>query len=111
MPSGTTGYVPDFAAISSFFGAQANDEGGYNFVGEHIPDNWVNRIEPYTNTDVTEQILEVYIPPAPRPLRRQNRRRLLRRHPGLWQYPERHAGQWAQHGVSAVRVGDAERAE
>jgi hypothetical protein len=51
------------------------------------------------------------VPPAPRPLRRQDRRRLLRRHPRLWQHLERHAGQRAQHGVSAVRVGDAERAE
>jgi len=61
MPSGTTGYAPDFATISSFFGARANDEGGYDFVGEHTPDNWVNRVEPYTNTDVTEQILEMYL--------------------------------------------------
>jgi len=49
MPSG---YAPDFATISSFFGAQANDEGGYDFVGEHIPDNWVNRVEPYTHHDI-----------------------------------------------------------
>lgn len=48
MPSGPD-YNPDYATISSFF------------IEEKIPDNWTNRIEPYTNDDVTAQILEMYL--------------------------------------------------
>lgn len=61
FPSGTHGYAPDFETISSFFGAQPDGEGGYDFVGEQIPPNWVNRVEPYSNADVIEQILEMYL--------------------------------------------------
>ena len=61
MPSGNSGYAPDFATISSFFGAKANAQGGYDFVGERIPDNWVNRVAPYSNGDVTTQILDMYL--------------------------------------------------
>lgn len=60
MPSGPN-YTPDFATISSFFGAESNGNGGYNFVGEKIPPNWTNRVAPYTNNDVTTQILEMYL--------------------------------------------------
>jgi hypothetical protein len=50
MPSGTHGYAPDLATITSFF------------VDEKIPDNWTNRVSPYTNTDVTREILTVFLP-------------------------------------------------
>lgn len=61
MPSGTHGYAPDFDTISSFFGAQKNSSGGYSFVGEKIPANWTNRVEPYTNNLVTQEILHMYL--------------------------------------------------
>jgi hypothetical protein len=47
MPSGTRGYAPDIETISSFF------------IDEKIPDNWTNRVTPYTNLDVTREILAV----------------------------------------------------
>jgi hypothetical protein len=49
MPSGTHGYAPDLATITSFF------------VDEKIPDNWTNRVSPYTNNDVTREILTMYL--------------------------------------------------
>lgn len=61
MPSGTHGYAPDLATISSFFGAQKNSDGTWGFVHEKIPPNWTNRVAPYTNNDVTTQILEMYL--------------------------------------------------
>jgi len=62
MPSGTRGYAPDYETISSFFGAKKNDDGTYSFTGkEKIPDNWTNRVAPYTNTDVTTEILVQYL--------------------------------------------------
>lgn len=60
MPSGPN-YTPDFATISSFFGAKSDGNGGYTFVGEQIPANWTNRVSPYTNNDVTSQILQMYL--------------------------------------------------
>lgn len=62
MPSGTNGYTPDYATISSFFGAQKNSDGTYSFTGqEKIPDNWTNRVRPYSNEDVTAEILAQYL--------------------------------------------------
>jgi hypothetical protein len=49
MPSGTNGYQPDYATIESFF------------VHEKIPDNWTTRIQPYSNNDVTREILAMYL--------------------------------------------------
>ncbi|USW56812.1 Putative chloroperoxidase [Septoria linicola] len=62
MPSGSHGYAPDFATISSFFGAQKESDGTYSFNGkEQLPANWINRVDPYTNSKVTEQILAMYL--------------------------------------------------
>jgi len=49
MPSGTHNYVPDYDTISSFF------------IDEKIPDSWTNRVAPYTNTDVTAEIVAMYL--------------------------------------------------
>lgn len=49
MPSGTRGYAPDLETISSFF------------IDEKIPDNWTNRVAPYSNVDVTAEILAMYL--------------------------------------------------
>jgi len=62
MPNGNHGYAPDLATISSFFGAQQNSDGSWSFNGgERIPDNWVNRKTPYSNTDVTLEIVAMYL--------------------------------------------------
>jgi len=61
MPSGPD-YIPDEATISSFFGAEKQSDGSYIFNGnERIPDNWTNRVEPYSNTDVGAEILAQYL--------------------------------------------------
>lgn len=61
MPSGPS-YTPDLPTISSFFGAQKQNDGTYAFNNaEKIPDNWYNRVKPYTNTDVTLEILAQYV--------------------------------------------------
>jgi len=58
MPNGNHGYAPDLATISSFFGAHQQSDGSWTFGNdEKIPANWTNRVEPYTNEDVTGQIL------------------------------------------------------
>ena len=49
MPNGNHDYEPDLETISSFF------------IDERIPDNWINRKSPYTNNDVTDQILAMYL--------------------------------------------------
>ncbi|KAI7362138.1 Cloroperoxidase, partial [Hortaea werneckii] len=52
MPSGTRGYAPDLETISSFFNAVQQDDGTWVAgEGEKIPDNWTNRVEPYSNSD------------------------------------------------------------
>ena len=62
MPSGTHGYAPDLATISSFFNAVKNSDGTWSAgPGEKIPDNWTNRKTPYTNNDVTAQIVAMYL--------------------------------------------------
>lgn len=63
MPSGTRGYAPDYYTISTFFGAVKNNSapGGYSFNGqEKIPANWTNRVAPYTDMLVGEEILAQY---------------------------------------------------
>lgn len=61
MPSGPD-YLPDGPTISSFFGATNNSDGTYNFNNqEKIPENWYNRVTPYSNTDVTAEILYQYL--------------------------------------------------
>ena len=49
MPSGTHGYAPDYSTIASFF------------IDEKLPENWTNRVTPYTNNDVTREILAMYL--------------------------------------------------
>lgn len=61
MPSGTNSYAPDQATITSFFGASKQSDRTYIFNGqERIPDNWTNRVEPYKNGNVGEEILAMY---------------------------------------------------
>lgn len=61
MPSGPD-YTPDYPTISSFFGAEKQDDGTYTFNGkEQIPANWTNRVDPYTNQDVVTEILAQYL--------------------------------------------------
>lgn len=48
FPSRNRGRLPDYGTISSFFGAIKNRHNGYDFQPERIPDNWTNRLEPYT---------------------------------------------------------------
>jgi hypothetical protein len=54
--------VPDLATMKSFFGAveDSSAPGGWAHVPERIPPNWFSRKAPYTNNDVTIQILEMY---------------------------------------------------
>lgn len=62
MPSGTRGYTPDVETISSFFGAEQQADGSWAFNNrEKIPENWTNRVAPYTNNDVTSEILAMYL--------------------------------------------------
>ena len=51
----------DFAS-QSFFGAVevSSAEGGWRHVPERIPDNWFSCRAPYTNNDVTLEILALY---------------------------------------------------
>lgn len=62
MPSGTNGYTPDEATISSFFGAEKQSDGTYTFNNaEQIPANWTNRVTPYSNEDVGAEIVAQYL--------------------------------------------------
>ncbi|CAG8953597.1 hypothetical protein HYFRA_00010056 [Hymenoscyphus fraxineus] len=61
MPSGTRNYAPDEDTISAFFGAEQQSDGSYKGVPERIPDNWTNRVAPYSVVDVTEEILAMYL--------------------------------------------------
>jgi hypothetical protein len=49
--------------MSSFFGAvqDSSAAGGWRHVPEKIPDNWFNRRSPYSNNDVTNEILTLYL--------------------------------------------------
>lgn len=61
MPSGPD-YVPDVATISSFFGASQDSNGEWYFNGEEkIPENWTNRVEPYTIMLVGNEIFAQYM--------------------------------------------------
>lgn len=61
MPSANQGMVPNIPNISSFFGTKKNANGQWIFLNEErIPPNWTPRISPYTNNDVTNQILAMY---------------------------------------------------
>lgn len=48
FPSGPN-YIPDQATMDSFF------------IEERLPANWINRVEPYSNRLVVEQILAMYL--------------------------------------------------
>ena len=61
FPNGNHGYKPDLETISSFFGAKDNGDGTWSHVPEQIPAKWTNRATPYTNNDVTNQILQMYL--------------------------------------------------
>ena len=62
FPSGGPAGTPDLPTISSFFGAEPDGNGGYEFNNmEQIPANWYNRVSPYTNTDVTIEIVAQYL--------------------------------------------------
>jgi hypothetical protein len=61
MPSGPN-YIPDEATISSFFGPVKQSDGTYTFNhAEKISANWTNRIAPYSNEDVSTEIMEQYL--------------------------------------------------
>jgi hypothetical protein len=49
--------------MKSFFGAveDSSAAGGWRHVPERIPENWFSRVAPYTNNDVTLQILAMYL--------------------------------------------------
>jgi hypothetical protein len=49
--------------MKSFFGAveDSSAAGGWRHVPERIPDNWFSRTAPYTNNDVTREILAMYL--------------------------------------------------
>jgi hypothetical protein len=51
------------SAMKSFFGAveDSSAAGGWRHVPERIPDNWFSRVAPYTNNDVTNEILQQYL--------------------------------------------------
>ncbi|KAI9651747.1 MAG: hypothetical protein M1831_000497 [Alyxoria varia] len=62
FPNGNHNYAPDLETISSFFGASQESDGSFTFNGqERIPPNWTNRVSPYTNTDVSTEILAQYL--------------------------------------------------
>lgn len=53
---------PDLPTISSFFGAQSDGKGGYTFNhAEKIPPNWYNRNTPYTITEVSNEVVAMYL--------------------------------------------------
>ena len=58
----TNGGPPDLKTISSFFGAKQNGDGTWSFNNmERIPPNWYARATPYTNNDVTREIVAMYL--------------------------------------------------
>ncbi|MCJ1383102.1 hypothetical protein MMC17_006215 [Xylographa soralifera] len=52
---------PNLATTSSFFGAVSDGSGGWTHVPEQIPANWYNRVSPYTNLDVGNEIVAQYL--------------------------------------------------
>ncbi|GAB7361607.1 hypothetical protein MBLNU230_g1659t1 [Neophaeotheca triangularis] len=61
MPSGTRNYEPVLQDISAFFGTEKDANGNWQFIGERIPDDWTTRATPYSNNDVTREILTMYL--------------------------------------------------
>jgi hypothetical protein len=80
MPSGGDNYVPTLENTASLFvnqtlflfdsslanlvcsfGAQKQSDGTWTHVPDRIPENWTNRVTPYSLLDVTAQILEMYL--------------------------------------------------
>jgi hypothetical protein len=62
FPSFAPAGTPDLTTISLFFGAASDGNGGYTFNNkEQIPPNWYNRKTPYTNVDVTTEIVAQYL--------------------------------------------------
>lgn len=61
MPSGTRNYEPVLEDISAFFGTEQDANGNWVYIHERIPPNWTNRVEPYSNNDVTQEILNMYL--------------------------------------------------
>lgn len=62
MPNGNHNYAPDLETISSFFGAEQDSDGSWKFNNmEKIPENWTNRKTPYTNEEVTAEIVAQYL--------------------------------------------------
>lgn len=53
--------MPDYETIASFFGAKENSTGGYDFIDERLPSGWKNRVEPYTLSDLGENIHRQYM--------------------------------------------------
>ncbi|CZT22204.1 uncharacterized protein RCC_08073 [Ramularia collo-cygni] len=49
FPSGTRGYRPDLETMTAFF------------VEEKFPDNWTNRVVPYTTALASQEILKMYL--------------------------------------------------
>ncbi|KAF1921724.1 hypothetical protein BDU57DRAFT_584754 [Ampelomyces quisqualis] len=63
FPSYGNAGTPDLATMKSFFGAveDSSAPGGWRHVPEKIPENWFSRVAPYTNSDVTREILAMYL--------------------------------------------------
>jgi hypothetical protein len=53
--------TPDLKTISSFFGTYQDSNGQWQAGPERIPDKWYSRRTPYTNNDVTLEILAQYV--------------------------------------------------
>ncbi|KAJ9143264.1 Cloroperoxidase [Coniochaeta hoffmannii] len=62
FPSGNEGYVPNLENTATFFGAEKQDDGTWSHVPERIPENWINRVTPYTLPDTVVQIFAMYSP-------------------------------------------------
>jgi len=42
--------------MTTSFGAEKQDDGTWSHVPERIPENWINRVTPYTLPDTVVQI-------------------------------------------------------
>lgn len=60
--SGSKDYKSDVETISTFFGAHQNEDGSW-FYGrnETIPENFINRVEPYGLVDELNAIISMYL--------------------------------------------------
>lgn len=60
--SGSKDYKPDVETISTFFGAHQNPDGTWFYArNETIPENFINRVEPYGLKDELNAILSMYL--------------------------------------------------